>query len=155
MKNLSLKPLMYSVVLFIAIGNVYAKSTKNEMPFSGIWQIDLRTQAERMNKVECGLAIFELHQSGKKISGSHSFATPNCGRMNDGGEGTVKGYVMGQTAFLVVTSARNGAIVLGRADRVGNSIRWLVVDEIKSGEPDGDSALILHRGTLQRSLTKQ
>jgi hypothetical protein len=151
--NLGSKLLTCSVVLFITAGGVRAE--KNEMPFSGNWQIDLRTQAERANKVECGIATFELHQSGKKISGSHTFATPSCGRINDGGDGTVKGYVVGQTAFLVVTSGRNGAIVMGRADRVANSLRWLVLDEIKGGEPEGDSDLILSRGTLHRSSTKQ
>ena len=69
--------------------------------------------------------------------------------MNEGGEGTVKGYVLGNTAFLVVTSARNGAIVMGRADRVGNSLRWMLLDDIKPGEPGGDSPLILAQGTLQ------
>lgn len=113
----------FLVGLSIAACNTYAQVETNEKTFSGIWEIDLRTPAERTNKVECGVATFELHQSGKKISGSHSFATPNCGRMNDGGEGTVKGYVMGPSAFLVVTSARNGVIVMGRADRFGNSIR--------------------------------
>ena len=141
----------FSVVVYVAACNAHAQIETKELTFSGIWEIDLRTQAERTNKVECGVATFELHQSGKKISGSHSFATPNCGRMNDGGEGTVKGYVMGESAFLVVTSARNGAIVMGRADRVANSLRWLVLDEIKPGEPEGDSALILNRGMLQRS----
>ena len=154
MKHHSLKRLAYFIVLSVATANVYPQAVTTKTPFSGILEIDLRTPAERTNKVECGVAIFELHQSGKKISGNHTFATSNCGRMNEGGEGTVKGYVMGHSAFLVVTSARNGAIVMGRADRIANSLRWLVLDEIKSGEPEEDSALILHQGTLQRSLKK-
>lgn len=121
------------VLLSIAFTNASAHLKTQEMPFSGTWEIDSRTQSERIKKVECGVATFELHQSGQKVPGSHSFATPNCGRMNDGGEDTVKGYVMGQTAFLVVTSARNGAIVMGKADRVGKSLRWLVLDEINPG----------------------
>ena len=145
----------FSVVLSIAVSNAYAEVKTKEMTFSGTWEIDLRTPEERINKVECGVAAFKLHQSGRKISGNHWFATPSCGRMNEGGEGTVKGYVLGHTAFLVVTSARNGAIVMGRADRVGNSLRWLLLDDIKPGEPGGDSPLILTQGTLQRSSTKQ
>ena len=144
----------YLVALSITTVNTYAEAVIKEMPFSGSWQIDLRTQAERISKVECGVATFELRQTGKKISGNHTFATPNCGRLNEGGEGTVKGYAIGQTAFLVVTSGRNGAIVIGRADRVKNSLRWLVLDEVKAGEPEGDSGLILSHGTLQRSSTK-
>ena len=146
---------VFLVLLSIVFSNASAQLKTKEKTFSGIWEIDLRTPVERRNKVECGVAIFELRQSGEKITGSHSFATPNCARMNEGGEGTVKGQVIGQTAFLVVTSARNGAIVMGKADRVGNSLRWLVLYDIKPGEPDGDPALILHRGTLQRSLEKQ
>lgn len=144
-----------SVVLSIAAASVNAEAVTKEMNFSGTWHLDMRSDAERKNKVECGVAAFELLQSGKKISGSHWFATPGCGRINEGGEGTVKGYVIGQTAFLVVTSGRNGTIVAGKADRVGSSLRWKVLDEIRAGEPNGDSPLILHQGTLQRTPKAQ
>jgi len=49
--NLSSKLLTCSVVLFITAGGVRAE--KNETLFSSNWQIDLRAQAERTNKVEC------------------------------------------------------------------------------------------------------
>ena len=147
----------YLVVLSMATASVLAEggAVAKASTFSGTWEIDLRTPTEQKSRSECRTAAFELHQSGDKISGSHSFATPNCGRANEGGEGTVKGYVLGQTAFLVVTSARNGAIVMGRANKVGNSLHWRVLDEIKSGEPPRDSALILHHGMLLRSPIKQ
>jgi len=78
-------------------------------------------------------------------------ATPRCGRMNEGGEGTVKGLVLGSTAVLTVTSGRNGQIVLGSAKIVGDSLHWQVSEEIKAGEPEeGDPGLILQSGVLRR-----
>jgi hypothetical protein len=94
------------------------------------------------------MAIFKLSQTGAKVVGDHSMATAQCGRVNDGGKGTVKGIVVGGTAVLVVTSARNGQIVLGSATVRAGSLHWKVTEEIKSGEPDGDSGLILHEGIL-------
>ncbi len=47
-------------------------------------------------------------------------ATVDCGRLNEGGEGTVTGVVTGNTAVLVVTSGRNGAIMLGTARQLGS-----------------------------------
>ena len=131
-----------------------------QAPYTGIWSIDLRTPAQKREKVECGSANFELTQTGTKIVGDHSFATAGCSRLNEGGEGTVKGIVVGVTAVLVVTSARNGQIVLGSATVQADSLHWQVSEEIKAGEPDGDSGLILHSGVLQsesprtRSLSK-
>ena len=77
-------------------------------------------------------------------------ATPRCGRVNEGGEGTVKGIVVGATSVLIVTSSRNGAMVLGTAKLHGDSLQWQVREEIKAGEPVGDSPLILGRGVLAR-----
>jgi hypothetical protein len=119
-------------------------------PFTGAWSIDLRTADERKEKVECGTAVFTLSQTGSKIIGDHAMATPRCGRMNEGGEGTVKGIVVGQTAVLVVTSGRNGQVVLGSAQIRGASLHWQVREEIKPGEPEGDSGLILQGGVLRR-----
>lgn len=77
-------------------------------------------------------------------------ATPGCGRLNEGGEGTVKGVVVGRAAVLVVTSGRNGAIVLGRATLHGSFLDWKTLEDIKQGEPEGDSPLILGKGRLAR-----
>jgi hypothetical protein len=120
-------------------------------PFSGAWNIDLRSPQERKQQFECGTATFELSQSGNKITGDHYMSTPRCGRVNEGGEGTVKGIAIGNTAVLVVTSGRNGAIVLGRAKLVGGNLQWETTEDIKGGEPEGDSPLILGKGTLIRA----
>jgi hypothetical protein len=121
-----------------------------EPPFTGTWTIDLRTPEERKRKVECGLATFELVQTGDLIIGDHSFSTVGCGRLNEGGPETVKGVVVGKTAVLTVTSGRNGAVVMGKATLSGNRMHWKILHEIKPGEPEGDSPLILGNGTLRR-----
>jgi hypothetical protein len=127
-----------------------AISFAGELPFSGTWTIDLRTPAEKKRNAECGRATFTLSQTKDQITGDHSMATQNCGRMNEGGSGTVTGLVIGTTAVLVVTSARNGQIVLGAAKLKGESLLWQAREEIKPGEPQGDSGLILDRGLLTR-----
>jgi len=90
------------------------------------------------------------HPIRRLITGDHNFSTANCGRLNEGGPETVKGIVVGDTAVLSVTSGRNGAIVLGVARLVGSRLRWETVQEIRAGEPEGDSPLILFKGTLVR-----
>ena len=77
-------------------------------------------------------------------------ATPGYGRVNEGGEASVKGLVLGGNAVLTVTSARNGQIVLGSAKVRGDFLHWQVSEEIKAGEPEGDSGLILQSGVLHR-----
>ncbi|WP_457280899.1 hypothetical protein [Polaromonas sp. P5_D5] len=120
-------------------------------PFDGTWTIDLRSPAEKSSKAECGIAMFVLKQDGTRVTGDHQMATVGCGRLNEGGEDTVEGTARGNSAELTVTSGRNGQIVRGRATRIGNSLRWKVTEEVKPGEPEGDSGLILWRGTLKRN----
>jgi hypothetical protein len=77
-------------------------------------------------------------------------ATAGCGRINEGGEGTVSGMVSGSSAVLVVTNSRNGACVKGTATLRRDALYWETKEEIKAGEPAGDSALILGKGLLRR-----
>lgn len=118
--------------------------------FTGIWTIDLRSPEQKKQKLTCGSATFELTQTDTKITGNHYFATVQCGRMNEGGAGTVKGVVVGSTAVLVVTSGRNGAIVMGSAKLNRGALEWQTLEDIKDGEPPDDSPLILWKGTLLR-----
>jgi len=120
-----------------------------EAPFSGGWSIDIRTPSERKQNAECGNATFTLVQDRDHIAGSHVMATAGCGRVNEGGDGTVKGIVVGSTAVLVVTSGRNGAIAMGTATLQGGLLHWRTIDEVKPGEPPGDSSLILGQGVLR------
>jgi hypothetical protein len=119
-------------------------------PFAGMWEIDLRTPSEREAGAECGKANFKLSQEGERVTGDHTMATVGCGRLNEGGEQTVQGVAHGNTAVLVVTSGRNGEVIRGRAIRDGSRLRWQVLETLKAGEPEDDSGLILHRGTLRR-----
>jgi hypothetical protein len=127
----------------------YVSSSVAAQPFTGIWTIDLRTPAERQRRVECGRAEFVLTQAGDAISGIHSMAAAGCSRLNDGGP--VKGVVFGNTAVLVVTSGRNGAIAMGTAKVSRGKLQWRQVEEIKAGSPEGDSPLILGSGSLARA----
>lgn len=115
--------------------------------FTGSWTKDLRTKAEIKNKVECGTALFDLKQTGDQITGLHSFATAGCGRLNE--DGAVRGVVVGDVAVLTVISGRNGAVAIGKARRKGNVLHWEYIDEVKPGEPEGDSPLILRTSTLR------
>lgn len=150
--QLSVRPHMKPVPFhaFVWATLLAAGTALAEQPFTGEWEIDLRSPAERKAGAECGTASFKLTQTGEKVTGDHTMATVGCGRLNEGGEGTVEGVARGSTAILVVTSGRNGEVVRGRATREGSSLRWQVLEELKAGEPEGDSGLILHRGTLRR-----
>lgn len=75
-----------------------------------------------------------------------------CGRINEGGDGTVKGAVIGQTAVLVVTSGRNGAIVMGTAKLQNGWLRWQTLEEIRPGMVEGDSPIILGQGVLSKDI---
>lgn len=118
--------------------------------FSGTWTIDLRSASERKANIECGSATFNLKQVGKQITGEHSFATIGCGRLNEGGEGTVQGSVHNGKAMLMVTSGRNGAVVRGMAERKGAHLVWQTLEQVRPGDPEGDSPLILGHGVLHR-----
>ncbi len=120
--------------------------------FTGTWIIDIRSNSER--NADCGHAYFTLLQKGNCICGDHVFYTPGCGRLNEGDPGSVRGSVVGNTAVLYVTSGRNGAVVKGKMIRKGDKIHWMTLEEIKLGEPEGDSALILYKGTLQLDKTQ-
>ena len=137
------------VVLITFVHPIFAFAA--DADFSGTWYIDLRSPKEEKSGAECGGASFILSQSGERIVGNHTFATVGCGRLNEGGDGTVQGIVVGSTAVLVVTSGRNGAIVMGKAIKKGDSLYWTTITEIKPGEPEGDSPLILGKGVLTRT----
>jgi hypothetical protein len=137
-------------VALISIGTI-AGAHAARSSYSGTWEIDLRSESERKANAECGFAIFELKQVGNQITGEHSFATVGCGRLNEGGEGTVQGTVHKGKAVLIVTSGRNGAVVRGVAKLKGSNLVWQTLKEIKPGAPQGDSPLILGSGVLHRA----
>jgi hypothetical protein len=142
------KTLTYAAFVF-ALG---ASSALAAPSFSGTWSVDLRSAKEKKKHVECGEATFELVQSGNEIAGDHIFSTPGCGRLNEGGAGSVKGSVKGNVAALTVISGRNGAVFLGTATLRGNEITWVTTKQISTGDPVNDSPLVLEKGVLHRAI---
>lgn len=140
--------LFRNFILGFAVTALSGYTIAAQIDFTGHWTIDLRSPQERKRKIECGAAEFTLKQVGDKIVGTHSFSTLGCGRLNEGGDETVKGIVINQIAVLVVTSGRNGGMVLGKATRQGNQLRWMVMEELKTGEVEGNSPLILEKGVF-------
>jgi hypothetical protein len=136
------KALAYAVSIFF-LSTSLAEAAPN---FSGSWSVDLRSAEEKKKNVECGSATFDLAQSKNEIIGNHTFATPGCGRINEGGQGTVKGKVKGNVATLTVTSGRNGAVFVGIATLKGNTMVWAVSKQLRSGVPESDSPLVLQKG---------
>jgi hypothetical protein len=143
--RISLRPLVVMALL-----STCTISRAGPPDFSGHWSVDLRNPAERKRGMECGSAEFDLAQQDTRIVGSHSMATVGCGRLNEGGDETVKGVVVGDTAVLVVTSGRNGAVVMGTAKLRGGKLHWQTLEDIRPGEPEGDSPLIMGKGVLVR-----
>ena len=138
-----------STALLFALSSLATTPASAQPSFTGNWYIDLRSSEQRQQKAECGEAYFKLLQVGDQVTGDHGFVTVGCGRLNEGGEETVKGVVVGATAVLVVTSGRNGGMVLGKAARRGDNLYWVTLEELKPGEPEGDSLLILGEGLLK------
>lgn len=116
--------------------------------FSGKWKIDLRNATQRAQKVECDFASFELLESSDRIRGKYYAATPNCSRLDEGGE--VRGIkVSSNEAVLVVLSARDGmSVVIGKAlIDARRNLHWSATDDLVEG---GDnliirSAVMLHK----------
>ena len=114
--------------------------------FSGRWTIDLRSPEQVESGLDCGFADFDLVQAGERLTGTHSFGTPGCGRVND--SGPVSGVVVGPNkAVLIVTSDRTGAIAYGVAELTPDrDLDWRTVGYVQ--DTDGDSPLILGQGRL-------
>lgn len=124
-----------------------ASASSGAVPdFSGEWEIALCYNGKDN---PCGSAHFSLLQYGTRICGDHTFYTAGAGRMNEGTPGSVRGTVEGDTAVLVVRSGRNGALIRGKATRVGNDLRWQTLEELETGQPVGDG-LILGEGVLKK-----
>ena len=142
------------LVLALVVASSSQGVLAQEPPFTGKWSIDLRTPDQRARGEDCGAATFELKQAGERVTGEHSLATVRCGRLKEGTCNSVQGVATGRQAILSVTSCRNGAIVIGKAERRGRNLHWRIVAEVKPGGPEGDSPLILGEGTLLMDSAK-
>lgn len=110
----------------------------------------MRTSEQKTRRAKYGEASFVLLQTGKKITGSHTMTTVDRDHINEGGQGTVNARVVGNHVLLGITSGRNGAVVKGVVTLKDERLYWKITEEIKAGEPEGDSPLILKKGILRR-----
>jgi hypothetical protein len=75
--------------------------------------------------------------------------TVDCSRINEGEQGPVNGRVVGNHALLSVTSGRYSAVIKGVATLTDEGLHWKITEQIKAGEPEGDSPLILKKRNVQ------
>lgn len=85
--------------------------------------------------LDCGGFNVSLVQRNESICGDFGGALVGLRQVD---EGTVVGSAVGDTAILAVESVRNQAIVLVRAERSGDMLRWKVIDDVKRGSGDID-----------------
>ncbi len=101
--------------------------------FSGTWSVQWCSKTEP--SLDCGGFNVSLVQSDESICGDFGGALVGLRQVD---EGTVVGSAVGDTAILAVESQRSQAIVLVRAERSGDTLRWKVIDDVKRGGGDID-----------------
>ena len=101
--------------------------------FSGTWSVQWCSKTEP--SLDCGGFNVSLVQRDESICGDFGAALVGLRQVD---EGTVVGSAIGDTAILAVESLRNQAIVLVRAERSGDTMRWKVIDDVKRGGFDID-----------------
>lgn len=138
--------ILITLVFFAIHGLSVAKPA--EPRFTGNWEIDLRTPAQRAAKAECGHAYFMLEQHGTEVIGDHGYATPGCAQVNNGGP--VRGWVRQGETLLEVTSTKQGAVVRGKATLVKGKLKWRTLEVLQPGTPGLGAPLILDKGLLYR-----
>ena len=85
--------------------------------------------------LDCGGFNVSLVQRNESICGDFDGALVGLRQVD---EGTVVGSAVGDTAILAVESLRSQAILLVRAERSGDTLRWKVIDDVKRGVGDID-----------------
>lgn len=90
---------------------------------------------------ECGGFTAFLVQDWERLCGSFNAARPGLTQIDDGAPRSIRGLVVGTTAFAAVTSGRNDAAYLVKLTRDGKDLRWKLRERI--GAPgNGDIHLI-------------
>lgn len=101
--------------------------------FSGAWSVQWCSKTDP--SLDCGGFNVRLVQRNESICGDFGGALVGLRQVD---EGTVIGSAVGDTAILAVESLRNQAILLVRAERIGDTLRWKVIDDVKRGSGDID-----------------
>lgn len=141
------RPMMAACLLLGMSGLPACASTPKATPsadFSGNWSVKW---CDRSNpKLDCGGFNISLVQEGTRLCGDFGGALVNLRQIDDG---QVVGTVVGNTAVLAIQSNRNGSISLARAELHDNTLKWQVVDQIRSGD-NGDTDVIATKDELKR-----
>lgn len=139
---------MLLVLLLVALPMFSHAGEQEERGFSGQWHLEL---CDKRVSEQCGGFTVYLVQTGKKICGDHFFVTPGLGRLNEGAPRSIIGTITGNVADIVITSGRNGTVFRVRAMVKDDVLRWEIVEEVERGA-EGDSALVLDKGSLKRVI---
>jgi hypothetical protein len=117
--------------------------------FTGTWSVAWCDKARPAQ--ECGGFTVHLLQQGSKLCGAHSGATPNLSRLDEGGNQSIVGTVVNDTAVLTIRSGRNASIHLITARQQGGALDWQLTDTVLKS--DTDTEVIPSRETLTKAAT--
>lgn len=118
-------------------------------PFTGTWSVSWCNKA-RPDQA-CGGFTVHLLQQGSRLCGAHSSATPNLSRLDEGGEHSIVGTVLNDTAVLAIRSGRNDSIHLVTARQQGGALVWQLTDTVLKS--DTDTEVIPIREKLSKAST--
>jgi len=103
-------------------------------PFTGTWSVAWCDKARPSQA--CGGFTVHLLQQGSRLCGTHSGATPNLSRLDEGGDQSIVGTVLNDTAVLTIRSGRNDSIHLVTARRQGGALDWQLTDTVLKSDTD-------------------
>lgn len=102
--------------------------------FTGTWSA---TWCDKVRPDQaCGGFTVHLLQQNSRLCGAHSGATPNLSRLDDGGDQSIVGTVIGDTAVLAIRSGRNDSIHLVTARRHSGALDWQLTDTVLKSDVD-------------------
>lgn len=136
--------LVAAVTLLTACATA-ADAPSAQADFAGTWSVEWCSKNNP--NLDCGGFVVTLVQEGERLSGDFGGALVNLRQVD---EGLIVGTVVGRTAVLTAQSNRNGTVVLVRAERVGNALRWKVIDEVVGGS--GDIDVLAYDEVLKRNV---
>ena len=102
--------------------------------FTGTWSVAWCDMA-RPDQA-CGGFTVHLLQQGSRLCGAHSGATPNLSRLDEGGDQSIVGTVVADTAVLTIRSGRNDSIHLVTARLQGLALQWQLTDTVLKSDTD-------------------
>jgi hypothetical protein len=117
----------------LMLGCAFTQAGEAEI-FTGTWSVAWCDKAR--SNLDCGGFTVHLLQQGSRLCGAHSGATPNLSRLDEGGDQSIVGSVVADTAVLTIRSGRNDSIHLINARRQGDTLDWQLTDTVISATVD-------------------